>query len=399
MKNTQNEKAIILTILALAVFFSACLIGIFGQFGNLVSNFLIGFFGYTAYAVVFCTLIVCVILLFGGQVFVAPKTAIKYVGLLCLLVLALHVATSKQFFEQSFFAYLKSCFDSCATAGGMLFGIIAYLPTKIFTYGGALAIFSLAFLITSFFALGKEKQKTNNFRSKKIIYGSKNTATLTEFDDTAEKEQINNVGATLFVGSIEKNKESKIFQSKNATNVINYEPIDSIFNNSLSGNGLLDEQNNTEDEVEDVPAPVLEADVRQQAYDKLFNFQKTYTPSSSVEDITVEETPRIKYVPRATSFDDFQKTTSIYSEEQNVIETKENDVIEEEQEERPPIPKLNLTFESNPYTYTNNYFNKQDNSDKTDIQNTKNEYSSFDFDNSSDSYSTKLSSVLNALNT
>ncbi len=398
MKNTQNEKAILLTILALAVFFSACLLGILGEFGNIVSNFLVGFFGYTAYAVVFCMLIVCIILLFGGQVFVAPKTAIKYVGLLCLLVLTLHVATSKQFFEQSFFAYLKSCFDSCATAGGMLFGIIAYLPTKIFTYGGALAIFSLAFLIASFFALGKEKQKSNNFRSKKIIYGSKNTATLTEFDDSAENEQINNVGATLFVGSIEKNKESKIFQSKNATNVINYEPIDSIFNNSLSGNGLLDEQDSPQDLMEDVPAPVLEADVRQQAYDKLFNFQKTYTPSQ-VEDITVEEAPRIKYVPRATSFDDFQKTTSIYSEEENIKEIKENESVEEEQEERPPIPKLNLTFESNPYTYTNNYFNKQDNSEKTDIQNTKNEYSSFDFDNSSDSYSAKLSSVLNALNT
>lgn len=395
MKNTQNEKAILLTILALAIFFAGCLLGVFGQFGNTVSSFMVGFFGYTAYAVVFCTLIVSVILLFGGQVFISANRALKYVGLLCLLILALHVATSKQFFDQSFFAYLKACFDSCATAGGMLFGIIAYLPTKLLTYGGSLAVFSLLFLITCFFALGTSKQKSNNFRSKKIVYGSKNTATLTEFGEDVKEEKIEGVGASLFVGNIEKNKESTILRSKSTSNVINYEPIDSIFNSSLAGSGILDEDKS--EQIEEVPAPVLEADVRQQAYDKLFNFQKTYEPAQ--DDFDVEPAPIKKYVPRANVSESIEKSTTYFPEQkkEKVVEPEiEIEKEEDVEEERAPIPKLNLTFESNPYTYTNNYFNKAKETQSDPVQNS---FSNFEFNKTEEeSYGSKLSKVLSVLN-
>ncbi len=400
MKNSQYEKSILLTLIAISAFFACSLIGLFGEFGKVISDFMVGFFGYTAYAVVFCTLIVCGILLFGGQVYVSARSALKYVGLLLLLVATLHVATSKQFFELSYFAYLKACFDSSATAGGMLFGIICYVPTKILSYVGALALFILAFLVSCFFALGKPRTESNNFRSKKIVYGSKNTATLTEFGKSEEKEKETEVGSSLFVGSIS-GKDSFVSRSKNSSSVINYEPIDSIFGSDLSGIGILEKGNKEEEFIEEsVPAPVLEADVRKQAYDKLFNFQKTYTPKE--EEADEEEytpSPVKKYVPRATQYDGAERTTTFYPEE------KKEDKVEEniDDTERDPIPKLNLAFDSNPYAFTNSYFNKEKEDEPKDYysNNINSIFSSTPIDVApieDDSYGAKLSKVLSALN-
>ncbi len=409
MKNRLNANAILLTILTLGIFFSCCLLGVFGSFGSSISDYMVGFFGYTAYAVVFCTVIVCVILLFGGQVFVRPNSIFKYVLLLALLVLALHTATSKPYFNQSYFAYLKDCFDSASTAGGMLFGIIAYLPVALFSYAGGLAVCCLAFLICSFFALSRKKNTASNFRSKKIIYGSKSTATLTEFSSENNNDTVEEVSNSLYVENISGRKDSGFFRSKSDTTTVHYEPLSSIFEDNLSGAGILDDSTKDKDGDEILREPVLEADVRQQAYDKLFNFQTTYNPTAKDEDnqqsSSASERLFGKYVPRAIQNETAERTTSYYPEinkpeqviEEPIQEKDNTNEVEEVKNEENPIPQMKLTFESNPYAFTNAYFNRGQNNDSQQDR-IFNDYTvDLPKSDENDDYNDKLSRLLNSL--
>ncbi len=412
MKNKQNANAILLTILTLGVFFSFCLLGILGSFGNTISDYLVGFFGYTAYAIIFSVVIVCVVLLFGGQVFLRKDSIGRYLLLLILLIFALHTATSKQFFNQNYFAYLKSCFDSSATAGGMLFGILAYFPVAIFSYAGGLSIFSLAFIISCFFVFSRKKPSQSNFRAKKIIYGAKNTATLTEFSNSQNEEETEGIGATLFVENINSKKESGFFRSKNEDTTVHYQPLSTIFDEDLSGSGLLEEVEKDKDGDEILPAPILEADARQQAYDKLFNFQTTYNPTYTDDEPeykSAEERLFGKYVPRATQSETAENTTTFYPNKEQE-DTPEVDSVEKEDsenitktQEQEETPQIKLTYQSNPYSFTNSYFNRgKDESEIVSIQKNAifNDYSSdISLDEESDDYGDKLSKVLNSLKT
>ena len=232
MKKYKNSKAIIITLLALSVFVCLSLLGLLGGLGGAVTHFLVGFFG-----LAFGTVAVCIVLLCGGQVFIKGRSLAKYLLLLSALILTLHTATSKDFFNNGFFAYLMECYESNATAGGMLFGILAYLPAQLITYTGALIVFCLLFLGFALLALTKNKIRNANYRSKKVVYG--NSGTLTEFK-TSKETSDESVGGSLYIATIGSKKDSKIVRTKESQDTyIHYEPIDSIFGQGLQGDGIL----------------------------------------------------------------------------------------------------------------------------------------------------------------
>ena len=151
MKNKKKySKSIIITILVIALFLTLCLFNVFGQFGSSISNFLIGFFGLASYAYALSTIVICVLLLLGGQVFLKKRTIAKYIALFVVLLLALHTATTKDLFDGTFAQYLMGCFNKTnnfgCTAGGMLIGIITYFPAQLLSYVGALILFEVSFI-------------------------------------------------------------------------------------------------------------------------------------------------------------------------------------------------------------------------------------------------------------
>ena len=350
--------------MALATFVCLCLLGLLGGFGKIISDFFIGFFGLAFYAYAFATVAICVVLLCGGQMFVKGKALAKYLLLLSALILVLHTATSKDFFDNGFFAYLVDCYNSASTAGGMLFGVIAYLPAQLITYTGALIVFCLIFVGFALLALTKNKVTTSNYRSKKVVYG--NSATLTEFNASKESGE-SSVGDSLYIATIGSKKDSKIIRTKDSgDNYVHYEPIDSIFGANLQGDGLLSD-NPIEEEV---VAPVLEADAKQTAYDKLFNFQKTYSPSTLDDTKTTivdkgsigERLFTNTYTPKTTSYESTESSVSYYPEkkeevvQQNIAEEKaDTPTVDEEAKAREEF--FNFAFASDPKSFTNAYFN------------------------------------------
>lgn len=412
MKKYKNSRAIIIPILAVSTFISLCLLGLLGGFGSAISDFFVGFFGLAVYAYAFSTVAICIVLLCGGQMFVKGKALAKYLLLISALILTLHTATSKDFFANGFFAYLVDCYGSASTAGGMLFGILAYLPAQLISYTGALIVFCLLFLACALFALTKNKVTSGNYRSKKVVYGS--SGTLTEFKTNIESSK-ENVGDSLYIATIGSKKDSKIIRTKeNSDTYINYEPIDSIFGVNLKGGGILSD--NVEEQ-EEVVAPVLEADAKQTAYDKLFNFQKTYSPSTIEEDSTAiidkgsasERLFSQTYTPKTTTFESAERSVAFYPDKkeekpaQPEIVKSEKTQEEKDKEERDAF--FNFAFTSDPRTFTNAYFNspKMEEPDDEIVEQdtqTKNSYSGISLDftpSESYEYDDRLSSVLHSL--
>ena len=410
MKKYQSSRAIIITLLAVSAFLCLCLLGLFGGFGATISNFLVGFFGLAIYAYAFSAVAICVVLLCGGQIFIKGKALAKYLLLLATLILTLHTATSKDFFENGFFAYLMECYESTSTAGGMLFGIIAYIPAQLVTYTGALIVFCLLFLVCAFFALTKNKVTSGNYRSKKVVYGS--SGTLTEFRTKNERTPEESVGDSLFIANIGSKKDSKIIRTKSSgDNYVNYEPIDSIFGSNLQGEGILSDSG--DDYEDEVIAPVLEADAKQTAYDKLFNFQKTYNPSALEDDSqaiidsgsAAEKLFSTTYTPKRDSYESADRSVSYYPEQKKEVEQKKEEVVDDtakkEAEERDAF--FNFAFKSDPRAFTNAYFNGEktvSSDDGVEPPQIKNSYSGVSLDftpTDSLGYDSKLSSVLDTL--
>lgn len=161
MENTRQAKAnranriaagILVIIVSLFCFLS--LVGALGGVGRMVYGFLAGFFGLAAYAYSLMGLIIGICVTFNVRVKMRPSKACMYFGLLILGVFALHIYTSSaHIIGADWGGYLLNCYNNTNTAGGMLYGILAFPLMKVITSVGALVVACVAFFILAFFAI------------------------------------------------------------------------------------------------------------------------------------------------------------------------------------------------------------------------------------------------------
>ncbi len=141
-------------LIAVSLFCFLCAVGAFGEIGKTVSGFLIGFFGLAFYGYALGGVILGIALTFGIRLRMRFSRALFYTGMLVLGILALQVYTSSvHIVGASYGEYLFSCYENTNTAGGMLYGVIAYPLMKATTAVGALVIACVAFLVLAFFAI------------------------------------------------------------------------------------------------------------------------------------------------------------------------------------------------------------------------------------------------------
>jgi len=130
------------------------LVGALGGVGRMVYGFLAGFFGLAAYAYSLMGLIIGIAVTFNVRVKMRPSKAFMYFGLLIIGIFALHIYTSSaHIIGADWGGYLLNCYNNTNTAGGMLFGILAFPLMKLITSVGALVVACVAFFILAFFAI------------------------------------------------------------------------------------------------------------------------------------------------------------------------------------------------------------------------------------------------------
>ncbi len=161
MTNTRQAKAnkgnriafgILIIIVSLFCFLSV--VGALGGVGQMVYGFLAGFFGLATYAYSIAGIILGVALTFGIKIKMRFSKIVLFVVLFALGILALQVYTSSaHIVGASYSEYLLACYTNTNTAGGMLYGILAFLMMKAITTVGALVVACVAFFVLALFML------------------------------------------------------------------------------------------------------------------------------------------------------------------------------------------------------------------------------------------------------
>lgn len=172
--NSGKRIALGVLIIVISLFCFLCDVRALGSVGRAVYSFLVGFFGLADYAYSIVGVIVGIAITFNLRVRMRPSKFLMFFGLFVLGVLALQVYTSSAHIANaSYKEYLLACYDGTNTAGGMLYGLLAYLMMKAITPVGALVVIVVAFFTLAFFAFYP-------FIKKNVTY---------EVVDTAERER------------------------------------------------------------------------------------------------------------------------------------------------------------------------------------------------------------------
>ncbi len=265
--NKGNRIAIGVLIAVVSLFCFLSDIGALGGVGRMVYGFLVGFFGLASYAYALMGIIFGIAIAFGVKIRQRLARSAYLFGMLLLGILALHIYTSSgHIIGANYGEYLLRCYHETNTAGGMLFGLLAYPLMKVVTGVGALSIACAAFLIMAGCGLipslrrnvvykaatpkerKEESEKEKAPRKKRKRKGDKVTAVdepvITDFSHTSN-------GTRLFVVDVE-GKPEKPRKGKGS---YGYVPLgfDPLYPNR--DGGYEDEQRMTASSPYTAPAP------------------------------------------------------------------------------------------------------------------------------------------------
>ena len=191
-ENLINRIAIGVLIALIAVFCCLSLFGALGGVGDMVSSFLLGAFGYAAYAYALVGVLIAVAVIFNFKVTLEARKIVRISLLIAAGIWALHVYTSSPYaVNTSYGDYLNACYVNGNTAGGGLYGVISYPFQRFFTNVGALVFVCVLFFILIFVAVypfikSGSAGKTGRMKAPKLGKGQKITVpkspTITAFN-------------------------------------------------------------------------------------------------------------------------------------------------------------------------------------------------------------------------
>ena len=160
-----------------------CLItreSVFSDLGQYVNAFLLGCFGYFAYAVCFYLFLLGILLVSGKKINLSKKRKALITLLIFSIVLILQVETITSD-KIEFGEYLLLCYEmgaggvSTACAGGLFTGLSSYFLCKLLTDVGCYVMLGLAIALLTFAlvkgfmkSLGEKKKEPQRFRSSYV---------------------------------------------------------------------------------------------------------------------------------------------------------------------------------------------------------------------------------------
>lgn len=164
-KNRSDQIYNALMLLGLMLLLALILVGVFGRSGNAVADFFLGVFGFSVYGYCFGLLAVGVCMLIGLRPRANRRVTLLYLAALLLVVAICHLVTAKPLIDRGldYGDYLKECFRSRNTAGGLLGGLLFYFLGK--AYVVSLVFLSLLLASTVALAVVTQLNRRLNFRT------------------------------------------------------------------------------------------------------------------------------------------------------------------------------------------------------------------------------------------
>ncbi len=184
-RETVGFVLVLFAAIALVILITRSLI--FGSVGFAISSFLLGVFGYCAYAVLAALIYTGVVLITGKRITASGKTVLYCTLLFVFLVCLVHTITAEvsDIAYGSYGQYLGDCYragEANGTGGGVIFGLVVYPVVKLTTSVGGYIIFSLLMVGTAYLlyasrsAFQSAKKRREQTREKMIDDASTDTA-------------------------------------------------------------------------------------------------------------------------------------------------------------------------------------------------------------------------------
>ena len=148
-KNNSGDYEILgIVLIIISAFLLVCTLIpiIFGVVSEGLRSVLLGLFGIFAYIALCGMLATGICLVMGRRIAVGGKYIALIVGIVISFFLILQLATTSAFFEKNFGEYLGEVYSAKFTAGGLIFGIIAYAFQAFLPLPVAYVLFSLIFI-------------------------------------------------------------------------------------------------------------------------------------------------------------------------------------------------------------------------------------------------------------
>jgi len=227
--STSSGVVLIYLIISTGILFS--LFNILGSFGNVVKNIVLGVFGVSAYALCIFSILVSIKKLINWRLVIDRRKAAKFLPLIFLGIMALHIMTTRNYISADYGDYLKQCYtNGNINAGGVVLGSVLYPFMSWLGVNFALAIIVIAFFSAAFISLYPLFLGYGNFKTKSVRYAK---AKKDVYDEEESEPSDIRVGNELFIGSPDGKSSNNRIQRKSPFSSNKTKDFDLSFPNKI----------------------------------------------------------------------------------------------------------------------------------------------------------------------
>ena len=182
-----------LALFSVFLVLSLILFGVFGKAGAVVTKFLTGVFGYAIYAYSISGLVIGIALMLKRKRSVTNAVTLLYVVAVALVVVMIHLYSSRIYADGTYGEYMKACYENADTAGGWIGALLLYFPAKLYivseVLAGLILIGVIALLVVS--QLNKEITfRARQFGSGRAGKKKREAAQAAAYRDVAEDNYV-----------------------------------------------------------------------------------------------------------------------------------------------------------------------------------------------------------------
>lgn len=204
-RKSENHDVLGILLIVISLFLLICIVipPVLSVVSRAIFNIVLGVFGFVAYPVLVALLTLGIFLIKRTPLDPSPKAIVCTVLLSVFGLIILQLATTHQFLRDSYVDYTASVYRVKYSAGGVIFGTIAFGLKSVLTEVGCYVIFSvgvIAVLIVMTDAIGRIRAK----RAKVAPAPPTRTPVRPAFDGAAEAQRVLAVEPKpgLFIGTV-----------------------------------------------------------------------------------------------------------------------------------------------------------------------------------------------------
>lgn len=205
-KKSGNHDVLGITLVVISLFLLLCIAipPILSVVSRAIFNIILGVFGIVAYPTLIAVFLLGVFILLGRTVPLSKKSVICTVLLIFFGLVILQLASTHAFLRQSYVDYIADVYSAKYSAGGVIFGTIAFGLKSAITEVGCYVVFSVA-VVTVVVILtdlvGRIKARKKSTAPVAVV-----KAPTSGFDRKGEAQRVVSVDTPhgLFIGTIER---------------------------------------------------------------------------------------------------------------------------------------------------------------------------------------------------